>query len=203
MKLQIQQKIQVGFAVALAFLLLTGVTAWWSEQRNAAAFRAVADSYKVLDQFEVVLVETLDIETWDRGFAITGDEKLLQSYQAGIAEVQESLAAAKRLTQDNPDQQRRLAILEPLIQKKTSIANEVIKLRRSGDTAGVLHLIATGQGQQTMDEIRKLIGEMENAEEQDLQQRTARAQVLSVKGATVRAIARNMGEGTGVDVGCE
>jgi PAS domain S-box-containing protein len=179
MKLLVQHKIQSGFAVALAFLLLTGVTAWWSEQRNAAAFRAVAHSYKVLDQFEVVLVETLDIETWDRGFAISGDEKLLQSYQAGIAEVQESLAAAKRLTQDNPDQQRRLAILEPLIQKKTSIANEVIKLRRSGDTAGVLHLIATGQGQQTMDEIRKLIGEMENAEEQDLQQRTARAQVLS------------------------
>jgi PAS domain S-box-containing protein len=179
MKLQIQQKIQVGFAVALAFLLLTGVTAWWSEQRNAETFRSVEHTYQVLDQFETTLVEMLNTETEGRGFVLSGDETFLQPQQAGIAAVQESLAAAKRLTQDNPDQQRRLAILEPLIQKKTSIANEVIKLRRSGDTAGVLHLIATGQGQQTMDEIRKLIGEMENAEEQALQQRTARAQVLS------------------------
>ncbi|HZM02665.1 MAG TPA: PAS domain S-box protein, partial [Candidatus Saccharimonadales bacterium] len=187
MKMLVQQKIQAGFAVALAFLLLTGVTSWWSEQRNAAAFRAADHSYKVLDQFEVLLVEMLGMETGHRGFAISGDEKFLEPYQDGIAKVQQSFAAAKQMTQDNPDQQRRLAILEPLIQKKTSIANEAINLRRSGDTAGALQLIATGQGQQTMEEIRKLVAEMEAVEEQLLQQRTAQAQAAARMTKTIMA----------------
>ena len=179
MKLLIQQKIQAGFAVALAFLLLIGVTAWWSEQRNAETFRSVERSYQVLDHFETMLVEMLNTETGSRGFAISGDETFLQPQQIGIAAIQESLTAAKRLTQDNPDQQRRLAALEPLIQEKISRANTVVKLRRSGDTAGAFQFIATGQGKAVMDEIRKLIAEMEAAEEQLLRQRTARSQAMA------------------------
>ena len=106
MKLLIQQKIQAGFAVALVFLLLTGVVAWWSEQRNAETFRSVEHTNQVLDQLETMLVGMLNTETGNRGFAISGDETFLQPQQAGIAAIQESLAAAKRLTQDNPDQQR-------------------------------------------------------------------------------------------------
>ena len=179
MKLQIQQKIQVGFAVALAFLLLTGVAAWWSEQRNAETFRSVEHTYQVLDQLEKMLVGMLNTETGYRGFVITGDETFLQPQQAGIAAVQKSLAAAKQMTQDNPDQQRRLAALEPLIQEKISRANTVVKLRRSGDTAGAFQFIATGEGKAVMDEIRRLIAEMENAEEQLLQQRSDRAQAMA------------------------
>jgi len=177
--MQVQQKIQAGFAVALAFLLLTGVAAWWSEQRNVETFRSVEHTYQVLDRFETMLVGMLNLETGYRGFAISGDEAFLQPQQAGIAAIQESLTAAKRLTQDNPDQQRRLAALEPLIQEKISRANTVVKLRRSGDTAGAFQFIATGQGKAVMDEIRKVIGEMEAAEEELLQQRTARAQAMA------------------------
>ncbi len=172
----VQQKIQAGFAVALVFLLLTGVTAWWSAQQNAKTFRAVDHSYEVLDKLEVTLVEILNMETENRGFAISGDEKFLGPHQAGITAVQKSLEAAKQMTQDNPDQQRRLAALDPLIQKEIAIGNEVIKLRRAGDTAGALQFITSGQGRQTMYEIRRLIAEAEAAEEQPLPQRAAKAQ---------------------------
>lgn len=179
MKLQVQQKIQAGFAVALAFLLVIGVSALWSEQRNAEIFRAVEHTYQVLDQLESMLVGMLNTETGYRGFVITGDETFLQPQQAGIAAIQESLTAAKRLTQDNPDQQRRLAALEPLIQEKISRANTVVKLRRSGDTAGAVQFIATGQGKAVMDEIRRRVAEMEAAEEHLLQQRSDRARAAT------------------------
>jgi PAS domain S-box-containing protein len=179
MKMSVQNKIQAGFAVALAFLLLIGVSAWWSAQRNMETFRSVEHTYQALDQFEGTLVEMLNAETGSHGFVISGDEAFLQPYQAGVVKVQKSVAAAKQLTQDNPNQQRRLALLEPMIQKKIAGANEAIKLRRSGDTAGAIQFIAVGQGKQTMDEIRKLITEMENEEGQLLQQRTATAQALS------------------------
>jgi PAS domain S-box-containing protein len=179
MKMLIQQKIQAGFAVALAFLLLTGATAWWSGQRNAEGFRRVDHTREVIDALQDTRAGLLNTETGNRGFAISGDEAFLQPYQAGIPAVQKSLAAAKRLTQDNPNQQRRLAMLEPLIQKKMSYLNECIKLRRSGDTAGALQFIASGKGDRMMDQISKLIAEMEAEEGQLLQRRMAKAQAAS------------------------
>ena len=179
MKMLIQHKIQAGFAVALAFLLLTGAAAWWSAQRNVETFRWVDHTREVLDKLGGTRTAMLHTESGARGFAIAGEELFLQPYQTGIVEAQKAFAAAKRLTEDNPNQQRRFAVLEPLVQKKISHASKVVELRRSGDTAGALQFIAAGQGQQTMDEIDKLITEMETEEEQLLQQRTARAQTLA------------------------
>ncbi|MBE0541268.1 MAG: PAS domain S-box protein [Verrucomicrobia bacterium] len=179
MKMLIQQKIQAGFAAALVFLMLTGASAWWSLQRNVETFRAVNQTHEVIEQLNDTLAELLNIQTGARGFTISGSEVFLQPYQAGIANVETSFAAAKRLTQADPEQQRRLAALEPLMQRKISLGKEIIKLRRSGDTAGAQKIIASGQGKQTMDEIRKVIAEMKDEEKQLLQQRTARAQTLS------------------------
>ncbi|HUZ07852.1 MAG TPA: CHASE3 domain-containing protein, partial [Candidatus Paceibacterota bacterium] len=177
--MSVQQKIQTGFAVALACLLLIGMTAWWNAQRNMETFHSVDHTYQVLDQLQGTLAGLLDTETGSRGFVISGDEAFLQPYQAGVVKVQKSFAAAKQLTQDNPNQQRRLALLEPMIQKKIAVTSEAIKLRRSGDTAGAIQFIAAGEGRQTMDEIRKMIDEMEDAEGQLLLQRTAKAQALA------------------------
>ena len=175
MKLLIEQKIQAGFAVALAFLIVTGGAAWWSAQRNVETLRSVDLTYQVLDQIEDTLVEMLNVETGSRGFAISGEEAFLEPYQSGIVAVQKSFERARRLTQDNPHQQRRLAVLEPLIQQKITFMNEVIERRRRGDTAGAHQLISAGQGKRTMDDIRTLLREMEDEENQLLQQRLAKS----------------------------
>ena len=175
----IQQKIQAGFAAALACLLLTGASAWWSAQRNADTFRAVDHTREAMDAINSVLVNVLNIQTGVRGFAISGDETFLEPYETGIAEVWQDFESAKQLTQDNPRQQGRLETLGPRIQTRISRADEVIQLRHAGDTAGALQLIASGQGKVGVDEIRKLIAEMETEEMQLLKQRTAKAQATT------------------------
>lgn len=141
----VQKKIQAGFGVALVFLLFTGATAWWRAQQNAEAFRAVEHSHRVLDSFEAILVQMLDTETRCRGFALSGDETYLQSYEAGLAAVQTSFNAAKQLTGDNPGQQLQLADIERLIQQKINGENTLIRLRRSGDRAGMAQYISSGR----------------------------------------------------------
>ncbi|MCF7788904.1 MAG: PAS domain S-box protein [Prosthecobacter sp.] len=153
----IQHKIQVGFFAALVFLLLTGVSAWWSEQQNVATFDSFDHTHRVNDVLDEILVELLNVETGKRGFAISGDEAFLQPYQVGIIAVPKAFALAKRLMLENPRQQQRLAVLDPLIQDKINHASEVIQLRRSGDAAGALRLITEGQGRQNMEEIRQVI----------------------------------------------
>ena len=179
MKTLIQRKIQAGFGLALAFLLVTGAMAWWSASRNAETFRAVDRSYKVLEKLEAILVEMLNTETGSRGFAISGDEVFLEPYHSGTAAAQNALAEARRLTLDNPRQQHQLAVLEPLIQKRIRQANDVITLRRRGDTNGALQLITAGTGKQWMDEIRRSVAQMESEEGQLLQERAARAQTTT------------------------
>ncbi|HBJ86299.1 MAG TPA: hypothetical protein DDZ88_21035, partial [Verrucomicrobiales bacterium] len=187
MRLQIQHKIQAGFAVALVFLVLIGVTALWSEQRDVATFRALDHTHRVNETLDEMLVDLLDVETGSHGHAITGDAVFLQPYQAGIAAVPKLLEAVKGLSQNNPGQQRRLAVLEPLIQGKITHASEVIQRRRNDDIAGALQLISAGQGQRTMDEIRQLIAEMKAEGGLLLSDFRSKAQALSRMTMTVVA----------------
>ncbi|WP_395746138.1 PAS domain S-box protein [Prosthecobacter sp.] len=175
----IQHKIQAGFTAALLFLLLTGITAWWSEQRNMQLYGLVNRTHEVIEQLDDTLLNVLNAETGNRGFAISGDEAFLRPYDAGIAALKDSLARATRLTEDNPAQQQRLAVLQPLIQEKIRLAGEVVQVRRSGDVAGALQRIEAGTGRKLMDQIRSLISEMHAEESRLLLVRTTQAQSLS------------------------
>ncbi|MCX6848144.1 MAG: PAS domain S-box protein [Verrucomicrobia bacterium] len=175
----IQHKIQAGFAAALAFLLLTGVSAWWSEQQNVATFDSFDHTHRVNDVLDEILVEVLNIETGNRGFAISGDEAFLPPYQSGITTVPRALQTAKQMMRENPRQLQRLVVLEPLIQDKIHFASKVLQLRRSGDDAGARQFISQGQGRQTMEEIRNVIGELKSEENHLLPGLKARAKKLS------------------------
>jgi len=175
----IQHKIQAGFAVALAFLLLTGVSAWWSEQQNVATFDSLDHTHRVNDALDNMLEELLNVETGNRGFAISGDEAFLAPYQAGVTAVPKAFALAKHLVRENPRQMQRLAVLEPLIQTKIDHATKVVGLRHSGDTVGALQLIDQGLGRKTMKEIRQVIAAMKAEEDQILPALKTRAEELS------------------------
>ena len=125
MKILIQHKIQAGFAAALVFLLLVGATAWWSEQQNVTTFRSLDHTHRVNDTLDEMLVELLNVETGNRGFAISGDDAFLHPYQAGIIAVPKAFATAKRMMEENPRQQKRLTALEQLIQEELPIIHLV------------------------------------------------------------------------------
>ncbi|WP_395732780.1 PAS domain S-box protein [Prosthecobacter sp.] len=183
----IQHKIQAGFLIALVFLLLTGVSAWWSEHENGATFDSFDHTHRVNDTLDEILVEMLNIETANRGFVITGDESFLHPYQAGIIAVPKAFATAKRLMSENPRQQQRLAALEPLVQEKLNHAGEVIKLRRSSDATAALQFISQGQGMQTMEEIRKVIIALKAEESQLIPDIKTRSRKLSTTTMTIVA----------------
>jgi PAS domain S-box-containing protein len=175
----IQHKIQAGFIIALVFLLLTGVSAWWSQHENVETFVSFDHTHRVNDTLDEILVEMLNIETANRGFAISGNDAFLHPYQAGIIAVPKAFATAKRLMEENPRQQQRLAALEQLIQEKLNHAGEVIKLRRSSDAAAALQFISQGRGMQTMEEIRKVVVALKTEENQLLPGIKTRAKKLS------------------------
>lgn len=177
--LRIQHKIQAGYALALAFLLLAGATTWWSARRNAEAFGSVERSYQVLGRFEQILVDMLDTETGQRGFVLTGDEAYLAPHLQGVDRVQRTLAKARQAIRDDPQMQRQLATLEELVAQRTERAARGIALRRANQTEAAVAHIASGQGERIMDEIRQLVAELKAAEQARLHAEAARAETAA------------------------
>jgi methyl-accepting chemotaxis protein len=71
----------------------------------------------------------VDMETGQRGYALTGDERSLEPYRAGAEKYEEQLEALKRLTADNPKQQELLDRMDALHSEWQAIAEEGIEKR--------------------------------------------------------------------------
>jgi len=173
MKLTIQKKINFGFALVLALLITTA----FAFQRNSADLsresKWVVHTHEVLEKLNGALYLVNDIESAQRGYVITGKDNFLEHYQAAITEINGNIDELARLTTDNPRQQLRLSVLRQLIAKKLSLSQENVALRRERGFEAAERIIATGQGKELMDEIRKSINDMEDEERGLLQQRAA------------------------------
>jgi PAS domain S-box-containing protein len=152
--------VAVAFAAGLAAVLLL----LWMSHRNAgrlaeaAAWRAHTD--EVTAEAWSVLARVEEAETSGRGFVITGDERFLPGQAAVVARLQARIDRLRRLTADNPDQQRRLDRLAPLVQTRLETTQRGIALRRARGYAPAAALVGTLEGKRQQDAIRDLLTEM-------------------------------------------
>jgi PAS domain S-box-containing protein len=172
-----------GLVIATAILVFVG----WQSYRNTARFADAAEwqkhTYQVLDTLDETLARLVDAETGQRGYVLTGNETYLEPYRATIKNLDQVLGRLKDLTSDNPDQQKRIQALEPLIEKKLAEMQRTIDLRRNKGVAAATGLVLEGSGKQEMDQIRVLIVEMTNEERDLLRIRTQQAKGSATKSA--------------------
>jgi signal transduction histidine kinase/CheY-like chemotaxis protein len=105
-----------------------------------------------------------DVEVGERGYVITGDEEFLQPYRTAVSRVKDQIATLQALLGDEPEQQPHLQSLQSKIAFRLALAKDGIKLRREQGFQAAQAVIATRTGKQTMDEIRIVIGNMEQTE---------------------------------------
>jgi len=190
----IRAKISGGYALALAILLVIGVVSY----RNMVAFSNsvewVTHSLQVRDKLGELLTKVTDAETGQRGYVITGEERYLEPYRSASQTVTQEMNDLLKLTADNSSQQQRLDALGPLIADKFDELRETIDLRKNKGFEAALKVVLTDRGKQKMDEIRKVIGDMTDEENQLLKQRSgdeqarARSTELTIVFGTLIAI---------------
>ena len=105
-----------------------------------------------------------DAETGQRGFLFTGDEKYLEPYNLAIGQVEPNIDKLAQLTVDNPRQQANVATLRQLAQAKSKELAQTIALYRSGKSGEAKALVRSDAGLVIMNDIRKLIDDMEREE---------------------------------------
>ncbi len=165
------KKIAFGFAVCFVLLLAIGLVAYRSLETLTKTSYAVTHTYQVLGRIDGIISLLKDAETGQRGFVITGDENYLEPYQAALGAIDKLVGELRELTADNPNQQKRIDAMAPLIAAKLAELKRTIELRRSAGFEPTQKAVASNVGKQYMDDLRRLGSQMDQEERELLKRR--------------------------------
>ncbi len=164
-----------GFGLGMLLILVLAIVGYRSTTTSLERARWVTHTQLVLGDSSDLLSDLQDAETGQRGYLITGLENYLEPYKTGIAKAEERRKDLVKLTADNPNQQRRLTDIEPLIRAKLAELQQTIDVRRTNTFEAAKAIVVSDQGKKVMDGIRKLLTEMNDEEEGLLKKREAEA----------------------------
>ena len=175
-KISTENKIAAGIAVSLLVLVSIGLLTYHTTTNLVATQNWVAHTYDVMGTLESGLAILTDAETEQRAYLLTGDDKFLKDARNAEGKVGGWLENMRRLTADNPEEQRRLDQLQPLIQQRLALLNSRIELRQRQGMQAAAEAVALGQGRDLMEQVWAKIGEMHDVESRLLKQRQQAAQ---------------------------
>jgi len=170
-----------SFVLAALLLLLVGLGAYRQSRRDVASELWVRHTSEVLGELNTTFSLMQDVEVGSRGYVLTGDDSYLEPYNNAVPLIPQEIQHLRQLTADNPEQQRRLDSLEPLISLRVRTAEANIAARRTRGQSASAQMLSEGQGKRSMDAIRGAIAEMAASENQLLQRRSEELRVSNAQ----------------------
>jgi methyl-accepting chemotaxis protein len=173
MKWSIGAKIGGGFGLGLLILLIIGTSAYSNTTQLVADTTWVSHTHRVLEKLEELLSNLKDAETGQRGYLITGEERYLEPYDIAVGRLDKSYRDVVEMTKDNAVQQRRIEAFKGPLDARMALLKEIIELRRGAQGFDAARqLVLSDRGKTLMDELRRMILDMEAEENSLLNQRT-------------------------------
>ncbi|MEI6519444.1 MAG: CHASE3 domain-containing protein [bacterium] len=163
MKMSIGMKIGAGYVLALLMLLIIGSVSYYSVTNLIRAEDKVARTHQIIAKLELLFTELVNVETGQRGYLLTGDDKYLEPYTDSLVRIDDSYQKLKELILDKT-QHERLKSLRPLIDNKLEFTKQTIEVRKKSGFIPSIDMLKTGKGKKIMDEIRVKTDEMEVTE---------------------------------------
>ena len=170
------KKLFAGFAIAAIVLVLVGAFGYRTTHAMVESARWVAHTNEVRRSATELMALVMDAESGARGFVASGKDTFLAHHDDARSRVDRALGDLQRLTVDNPVQQRRIAALRPVVVAKIEILRRHIETRRNQGLEAAALAVATGEGLQNTNEIRRIIGEIDGEEGQLLRLRHTEAE---------------------------
>ncbi|HIK03140.1 MAG TPA: response regulator [Trichormus sp. M33_DOE_039] len=178
-RLKIGSKIGTGFSLSIAILSAIGFFSYGSTKELIAASRREKHTYQVLSKIEELSSRLTQAETGQRGYIITGEQSYLKPYLENTKLLDQKVTELVNLTVDNPKQQRLIDKLEPLINQRMIVMQEVIDLRQKQGLEAAREAILTDKGQKIMLRITSITEQMKVEELKLLDLRTSQAQAAA------------------------
>ncbi|MBG1262061.1 GAF domain-containing protein [Nostoc commune] len=169
---QFFKKIVAGFGLASVILVVIGIVSYENIRVSTNSRSIVKNTYKKIKSLDEVLSQIKDAETGQSSYILSGEKIYLKPYQSAVANVNQEIANLKSLTADKPNQQKQIATLESLITAKFTELKQTIDLRENKGLDAALQVLVRNDKENLMDDIRKVINEMENQEREWLHQQS-------------------------------
>lgn len=181
----LQRRLLVILTIGL--LLTLGVVAYTC--RAALGYDRLNDqvqrTHEVKEELSAVLRLIVDAETGQRGYLLTDDPIYLQPYQEATSQLESRVSRLASLTKDNAVQQQRTDELRGLEQKELAILQSMIQLDKEGNDLAAGKILLSGVARQRMEELRRVVADMEKEEDRQLAVRT----ILVERGQWVTVLA--------------
>jgi len=163
-----------SLAAALLLLAVISYVSYRSTVQFAAGARLVDHTYLVIKQLDQISADLRDAESAQRGYLITGDQSFLEPYDVVVMRLPDEIALLRELTKDTPSQEKAVADLEDLIDRRMKILRigiDTLAERKGISNAEIIDLVG-GDGKLIMDRIRTQTERMTAHEESLLVERS-------------------------------
>jgi signal transduction histidine kinase/DNA-binding response OmpR family regulator/CHASE3 domain sensor protein/HAMP domain-containing protein len=156
-----KRNLLVGFGISLLLLIVSSVASYISIHNLLESVKIVQHTHSVLAKLQNSLSVLKDAETGQRGYLLTGEEKFLDPYHGAYEKALNEVAEIKRLTTDNPSQQKNADILAENIRQRLTQLARLIELKRRGQPVTNAELT---KGKFYMDDARRVVALMSDTE---------------------------------------
>src|ERR1017187_7612299 len=153
-----------GFLLGIVLMVAVAAVSYNFTRQLQRTGILVGHSQEILKEIEEVEVSMLELETDQHSYIITGDETLLEEWDALETAVQEHLDKLRELTSDNPNQRRRLDRIQPLIAERIRRGDETLLARRRRGFSAAQERVSAGTGRALLEECNRIFKEMEDDE---------------------------------------
>jgi signal transduction histidine kinase len=166
----------VGIGLGFAIIALIAAAGYRNEIRDTESRNMLIHTYEVSLRLQRTFSVLQDAETGQRGYILTGQDSYLQPFYDAVDQARHQIRSLSELTADNPSQQERLVEIQSLMEKKFDELQETISLRKENGLEAALQVVLTGKGKSLMDNIRQVMGQMQDEEDRLLRQRETKLQ---------------------------
>ena len=169
------------FIVVACLLTVSIAVAYFVGLRALRLNRNLATQSEQIRDLERFVSTLKDVETGQRGYLLTGDERYLEPYQRAHTNLTLELSELKRLSSAGDLPSRQVERVADLTQKKLAEIEDTIRLRRERGPEAALEIVHSGRGKQLMDELRSVVGQIETEKQSEFRQtnrQTSNANVL-------------------------
>jgi PAS domain S-box-containing protein len=151
----------IGLLVSAAALILASI---FQSKELQQTNEFIYTTQKVLLSSEKLLTQTINSETSSRGYLLTGQASFLDPYKESGVEIKQHMEFLRTHLKDNELQSRRFDSLVVYLQKRLHFSKRLIDLYNQQEAAAGIQLVQSGEGKLYTDQVRKIVNEIQQSE---------------------------------------
>ncbi len=189
-------KILGGYALAIGLMLFGGGYTYRTSVEFADSVAMISHSQSVRAALADLSGSLTEAELAQRNYLLAPRDAGLAEYSAALAALARHTADLGRLTADNRAQTARLAALRPLLEARVARFEEGLAAYRRGGLAAVQQVVALDSGRRQAEDIRRIVGAMNEEEARLLIERERTA--ASFRHTTLLSLVATLALATGL-----